>query len=426
MEELIQTAKSLKKEWEQIYENPASLAVAEAHSDISFEQLNEIVLVVCEWASRQKAPKGFAPAFHLGKALAFTSVHGALSALRSIRAGQPTHYSTLESNLADALSSLHSIAVYSDKSEASNSDVTGQLYQAIQLLQTAQRELHAKLELLKAADQQKTRIDAIANTAAGALSKIEQSATDIAGIEESALETIESIKGTDTEAQKLKNSSADLLKLAQQLISKLQSGEASLEKLRAATDKQSETIAALLPKGASAGLACAFSRRGSELERTKWIWFTAFIASICLLAGLAAFVLNSAPPTAHELWERLLPRIPIAAPLIWLGWFSAVQYGNTIRVQEDYAFKEATSNAFAGYRDHMEHLKDVDAGEGATALELLSLRTIEVLAREPLRIYQRSHRDVSPALEVLELLKKLDLKGLIELRKPKDKEDEQE
>src|SRR6478609_7987036 len=89
----------------------------------------------------------------------------------------------------------------------------------------------------------------------------------------------------------------------------------------------------------------------------------------------------------------------------WLGWFSAVQYGNTIRVQEDYAFKEATSNAFAGYRDHMEHLSKIDAGEGAKALELLSVSTIEVLVREPLRIYSKPDRDVSPAQAVLEFLK---------------------
>ena len=53
----------------------------------------------------------------------------------------------------------------------------------------------------------------------------------------------------------------------------------------------------------------------------------------------------------------------------------------------------------------MEHLKGVDGEGGIKALELLATRTIEILAREPLRIYQKPHRDVSPVQELIEWMK---------------------
>jgi hypothetical protein len=28
-----------------------------------------------------------------------------------------------------------------------------------------------------------------------------------------------------------------------------------------------------------------------------------------------------------DLWKTVLERLPFTAPLIWLGWFSAIQYG---------------------------------------------------------------------------------------------------
>src|SRR5258705_2208482 len=102
-------------------------------------------------------------------------------------------------------------------------------------------------------------------------------------------------------------------------------------------------------------------------------------------------------PTEQTHGSPLLRRLPCAAPLIWLGWFSAIQYGNTIRVQEDYAFKAATSKAFAGYKDHMEYMANVQLDEANSAMKLLAARTIEILAHEPLRIYQKPHKDVSPA-----------------------------
>ena len=129
-----------------------------------------------------------------------------------------------------------------------------------------------------------------------------------------------------------------------------------------------------------------------------------FFASIVGLAAFAWQIVHIPQANTEQIWTHVLHRLPLASPLIWLGWFSAIQYGNTLRVQEDYAFKEATSKAFEGYRSHMDHLASVDLKEGNTAMTMLAAKTIEILAREPLRIYAKSERDVSPTHALAELM----------------------
>ena len=120
-----------------------------------------------------------------------------------------------------------------------------------------------------------------------------------------------------------------------------------------------------------------------------------FIGTTACLAYFAHDLLKVAIDEKN-IWTYLVFRITLAAPLVWLGWVSAVQYGNIVRVQEDYAFKEATSKAFQGYRDHMQHLATVNSDEEGNAMRLLAVETIKILAREPLRIYGHTHGDASP------------------------------
>ncbi len=140
------------------------------------------------------------------------------------------------------------------------------------------------------------------------------------------------------------------------------------------------------------------------MQWTKWIWMTVFVSSLVGLAFFAYHLSGSLPLDAKEFWPSFLSRMTLAAPMIWLGWFSAVQYGNVVRVQEDYAFKEATSKAFQGYRDHMEHLASVELDSAGTALNLMAAKTIEILAQQPLRIYGKASKDASPAHGMADIL----------------------
>lgn len=194
-----------------------------------------------------------------------------------------------------------------------------------------------------------------------------------------------------------------MLDQATTLNSTLQTTSGELIKLQAKCKEQEKIIDGILPRGASAGLAAAFALRGKQLDLGKWAWMVIFISSLGVLTFLAFSILKHGPVELKDFALYMLIRLPLTGPLVWLAWFSAIQYGNTIRVQEDYAFKEATSKAFQGYRDHMENLSKVDTADGNTALNLLSIKTIEILAHEPLRIYANTALDANPATGVVGL-----------------------
>ncbi|HNB21878.1 MAG TPA: hypothetical protein PKZ32_05670 [Candidatus Melainabacteria bacterium] len=274
--------------------------------------------------------------------------------------------------------------------------MSAELSQALALLTTAQSELSEKKKLLKAvgdlADEIKEKHSEIANLEEGC----NESASTITKVLENASSTSKEIDELLNTARTHDREFEELLEDNKKLNTTLKHMVAQLTELQKQCIEQEKIIDLILPRGASAGLAAAFSQRGKQLEPGKWIWMGVFVASLAGLGFFAWHLITVPPGDPSDFWVHVLVRVPLAAPLIWLGWFSAIQYGNTIRVQEDYAFKEATSKAFQGYRDHMEHLADINVDGANTALNLLSAKTIEILGHEPLRIFGKTESDATP------------------------------
>jgi hypothetical protein len=406
MENLSSQMERFGELWRTTFEEILTDDVLSAYTPgVSRSQLNEIVEMVLGYLTRTKAPKGFAPTFHLAKALASVSVLDATNALKRIRSGEHDDLSAFVAAVNRILSAFHSLFVYSDKHESAAMvvDLSSQLRESIGVIDTAQGELAAKVELLSSAEQQANKISAAAVTIEAQQTKCTEMHDDILDSQQKAVALLDEMAAHDEKAAAFENEAEKNLGRYRKLLDDLEAQKAVISALSVQNKSQSELIEALLPKGASAGLAAAFAERRIGLEKTKWIWMGAFILSIACL-GISTFhlisLLKTMPADPNQVLREMLYRLPLLAPFVWLGWFSAIQYGNTIRVQEDYAFKEATSKAFAGYRDHMEHLAAIDSEDGESAMNLLAAKTIEVLAREPLRIYRRSNRDVSPTSEL--------------------------
>jgi hypothetical protein len=409
VDSIVQQCEQLELHWKRVYEtakdNPA--AIQPHLPGIAPEQLNEVVKTIGYWLKRVRAPTGFAPGFHVAKGVAATSLAAAVTSSQALARGEYAHFATFVVALNQMLSALHSMLVFSDKTVVRDAlaELGGKLSEGLALLDTAQGELESKTALLQTAESSLTTVTSAAasvnelNTkAANALAQIEEQG-------EAAVEAVEKIKASIEEASSMKARFEALVGENEKLSESLSAQAEEVTKLTEGARKQEELISALLPKGASTGLAAAFGARVGQLERTKWIWMLVFIVSIVSLAGVAGMVLSVKPATTEELWRQILHRLPLAAPFIWLGWFSAIQYGNTLRVQEDYAFKEATSKAFAGYRDHLEHMSTVSLKEGETAMTLLAANTVEILSREPLRIFGDTEKDASPSHSLLDFLR---------------------
>jgi hypothetical protein len=334
-----------------------------------------------------------------------TSLATALTALQNLEAGNYNFLPNLVAALTQILSGLHGLMLFSQKDEQREaiSSLSAELAQSLGLVDTAQRELEVKANALKeasaVADQITEKMTAVEESherATAATAEIDKERAR-------AAEILKSVQKDEEETESLKQQASELQTRSEEIKEKLTAAAKTLDELQKSSQAQSELITALLPKGASAGLASSFGVRVRQLELTKWIWMIVFFGTIAGLATLAGVILAmSKSNPAEPVWVFVLHRLPLATPLIWLGWFSAIQYGNTLRVQEDYAFKEATSKAFEGYRSHMEHLALVNLKEGNTAMELLAAKTIEILAHEPLRIYEKAEHDVSPSRAILE------------------------
>lgn len=370
-------------------------------------EIDEVVSSLSYLLDRVRAPSGFAPTFHLIRGFAHTSLNAALTSCKALEAGQYTNLPVFLSSLSQILAAAQSMLYYSDHDEArvAIEGLGGKLAEGLALLGTAQRELAEKSQQLDAlkpiADDVQARVKAVEELQQGATTASEE----IDSLKNSAEKNSAALKETLEEIETNKSDSKKVIQKATEQQKKIDDQLKAIEEIQKKSTDLNETARALLPTAASAGLAAAFSKRVTELNSTKYVWMTSFMVSIASLAYMAQLILTAGQQQPAELWQSVLQRLPFTAPFIWLGWFSAVQYGNTIRVQEDYSFKEATAKAFVGYKDHMDHLANLNLEDTKTAMERLATKTIDILSHEPLRIYQKSSEDVSPTETIFDSMR---------------------
>ncbi len=374
---------------------------------INISQIDEVIGLGYNLFETIDPPKGFKPTFHLAKALATTTLPQCLSHLKNIESSQFNFIPSFLTTLNNLINALHTMLVFSDKTSVreNNAAIINKLSESISLIQTSQHEL----TILKAEVQ-------------SIYKKLEESIEQASEITEYHESSTENSTEIATLLATSKSTSDDILKNKAKVTALIEANENLLEKLTSQSEKLSQEnerikllnsesdlalnhIKSLLPDATSAGLAHAFENRASKLKTTKMIWLITFISSIILLFSFSIYLVNTLPTNHSDYWSYLLQRIPLTAPLIWLGWFSAIQYGNILRVEEDYEFKAATSKAFAGYKDYMDYLHNIESEEADSALSLLSLTTIQILGSEPLRIYQKAEHDATPLKSLLSSLK---------------------
>lgn len=399
MEEISSKIALLKDNWNKVYKLSISNDTQwKAHLPYSSQtEVAEVMSTLFNLLDRIRAPKGFEPNFHLAKGLALSTIDQSTTYLQNIAAGTWGHLPNFITSLNQLLACFHNMMVFSDKKQMRESiaELGDKLAQALALIDTAQTEMKNKLELLEKAESIAESIEKSGEQIDELKTKSETSVKEIQSNQNEADKTLTEIKNKEKEINELKKLLKDEIAKNEELTTTLSEQTDEIKKIQEICEAQQKTIEQLLPKGASAGLAHSFGHRVLMLNRSKIVWMSIFLLSIALLIGVGIWIFYSQPNTPVELWQRILERLPLTAPLVWLGWFSAIQYGHIIRLQEDYAFKEATSKAFAGYKDHMEHLSTVSDESSKTALDLLSKKTIGILARSPLRIYSKSEDDVS-------------------------------
>ena len=163
-------------------------------------------------------------------------------------------------------------------------------------------------------------------------------------------------------------------------------------------------VEGLLPGATSAGLASAFNaqkKRFGDPQR-RWLW-----AFVWCMVGLVAVSLPSFLHAAFgstvsswdELFRGLAMRLPIVLPLVWLAIYAGRNYMLSLRLEEEYAHKEAISTSFEGYKREMEKIAAGDANN-PTPLTTLCINILRAIAERPGRIYEGKLEDLTVLNEI--------------------------
>lgn len=266
-------------------------------------------------------------------------------------------------------------------------------------------------QLLSEAETQNESLKTFVSGANTSVSKLSEALTQATESSQKATASLAIVQQTETTSSQLlatsTKSNAEILALEKNsttLVSGLTSLKDELEdnkktqkKLFEEFESYRDTIDGLLGDANRTGMAASFTERKKELFYPMVSWLVLFSASILGLVGIGIYYL--APLLKSGKLEQIPFRLALTAPFIWLGWFSAKQYGYTSRLREDYAYKEASAKAFEGYKRETSQVNP-------ELLKNLLDTAIKNLGDNPIRIYSGGENHASPLNEILEKLLK--------------------
>lgn len=143
------------------------------------------------------------------------------------------------------------------------------------------------------------------------------------------------------------------------------------------------TIKEHLRRAVGASLFSAFDMRRRGLSKGKWLWAGVMLLSVGAGGTLSWWLANSlgaGPGVEPAFFVKLSAVIPVTFAII----FSAKQYSNERRTEEEYAFKSAISVSLEPYKDLLHRMKEGGhEAESAFVQDLL----MEVFDNPVKRIY---------------------------------------
>ena len=179
-------------------------------------------------------------------------------------------------------------------------------------------------------------------------------------------------------------------------------------------------VESLLPGATTANLASAFKARKVSFVWQKIIWALLCVGSILVLGWIGYKILNTGTiNTITDLLFYILKRTPVLAAFILLEEFSRRSYNISLRLEEDYGYKEVLSKSFVGYRKQMNEIIK-DSSESA---QKLSNNVLLTLSESPGRLIDREKPIETPISDYLDIIPKLikEMQSLITVIKSKNK-----
>lgn len=310
-------------------------------------------------------------------------------------AGEVLGYQTKLNQLKDIERSIIQTKATLEEGIASKQSLDQLLTEAGQYSDEIQTKLGVATTAAESATNAATKIEDEGQQATETLEAINQSKATAAEYLATIQESKQEVK-SDEDA--IREMVAEFTKLTEDLEANKKTQDALFDEF----EKYRQRIDGLLGDANRTGMAASFTNRRLWLIAPLAGWLAVFGVSLAGLLYMGATyiapILNADSPTT---WAQLPLRLALTAPFVWLGWFSARQYGFTSRLREDYAYKEASAKSFEGYK---REAKEVDQ----EMLKKLLEQAIKNLGDNPIRIYDGKNNHPSPTHELFDALMKDD------------------
>lgn len=176
--------------------------------------------------------------------------------------------------------------------------------------------------------------------------------------------------------------------------------EEQLAQLQEQYKEINDRIEKLLPGATSVGLAKAFNERKQSLKPQIAWGRSLFLGAIFGFMALGFYGLGIEKITSlSQFFIFVFERSPIIAGLILLEEFGRRLYNHTLRLEEDYAYKETMSLSFDGYKKAMADIDNNEPRQKEVGLQTLtktlSSNVLGTLNERPGRIYEEKEKGVN-------------------------------
>lgn len=238
-------------------------------------------------------------------------------------------------------------------------------------LEEKEQELSSHLETVRERSEE-------ASTSIEQVERVKQSAVAM----KDETETLKSSMEED------RSTIADLSEQARRLLAEVEAREKELARLVDETAALRTRVEELLPGATSAGLASAFRERRRALRRPRRTWGAVFVLavlSLVLVGYVDPLTLEPGAPDYRGLLPYLVERLPFVIPVVVLAIYAAIRHRQAIRLEEEYAYKEALAKSFEGFKQQLLEV-EADSPEKRHTLDLIQ-RTLDALALHPGRVY---------------------------------------
>lgn len=316
-------------------------------------------------------------------------------------------------NLTEIRDQIRLTYLICNKSGLRTEDEIQSAKEALTEIQTSKELLQREVgELLAVRDELKAKLESVVDADAEAQGHLEASQkadTSINSIHSKSGATFEVISKyeqqiTDAKESAVQNAAeiTSIVAKGKKAITELDEAKVALEKISGDTkglqntcttlnDEISKTLAA----ANRVGMAGSFHSRKEELRAGLIIWGLCFVLSIGTILGIGVWLIFPyiGPAGVQMSIEDVGLKVIVVAPLVWLAWMSARQYGYTSRIREDYSFKYATAMAFEGYKKHAQEIDE-------ELLQQLMRQAVEAVGQNPIRLYSAKDNHATPLQEL--------------------------